>query len=77
MEYIKKKMNNIKLTSYSSGAGWACKINPKDLGKILEKLSKTELIINKDIKEVIEEKVSQDDLHLFNAELYSNALMSN
>ena len=24
-------MNNIKLTSYSSGAGWACKINPKDL----------------------------------------------
>ena len=33
-------MNNIKLTSYSSGAGWAWKINPKDLGKILEKLSK-------------------------------------
>ena len=36
-------MNNIKLTSYSSGAGWACKINPKDLGKILEKLNKTNL----------------------------------
>ena len=36
-------MNNIKLTSYSSGAGWACKINPKDLGKILAKLNKTNL----------------------------------
>ena len=31
-------MSNIKLTSYSSGAGWACKINPEDLGKILENL---------------------------------------
>ena len=36
-------MNNIKLTSYSSGAGWACKINPKDLGKILEKLNENNL----------------------------------
>lgn len=43
-------MKNIKLTSYSSGAGWACKINPKDLGEILEKLSKNELLFNKDIK---------------------------
>ena len=42
-------MNNIKLTSYSSGAGWACKINPKDLGKILEKLNKNSLFLNKDI----------------------------
>ena len=42
-------MNNIKLTSYSSGAGWACKINPKDLGKILEKLNENSLFINKDI----------------------------
>ena len=36
-------MSNIKLTSYSSGAGWACKINPKDLGKILEKLNENNL----------------------------------
>ena len=43
-------MTNIKLTSYSSGAGWACKINPEDLGEILEKLNKTELILNKNIK---------------------------
>ena len=43
-------MNNIKLTSYSSGAGWACKINPKDLGEILDKLSQTELPLGADIK---------------------------
>ena len=43
-------MTNIKLTSYSSGAGWACKINPKDLGEILEKLNKTELLLDKNIK---------------------------
>ncbi len=43
-------MTNIKLTSYSSGAGWACKINPKDLGEILEKLNKTELLLNENVK---------------------------
>lgn len=43
-------MTDIKLTSYSSGAGWACKINPKDLGEILEKLGKTELILKNNIK---------------------------
>ena len=43
-------MNNIKLTSYSSGAGWACKINPKDLGEILDKLSQTELPLEVDVK---------------------------
>jgi len=42
-------MNNIKLTSYSSGAGWACKINPKDLGKILEKLSENSPVLNNNI----------------------------
>jgi len=42
-------MNNIKLTSYSSGAGWACKINPKDLGKILEKLSKNSPVLKNNI----------------------------
>lgn len=42
-------MNNIKLTSYSSGAGWACKINPKDLGKILEKLNKNNLELPKNV----------------------------
>ena len=42
-------MSNIKLTSYSSGAGWACKINPKDLGKILEKLSKNNPVLDKNI----------------------------
>ena len=42
-------MNNIKLTSYSSGAGWACKINPKDLGKILEKLSKHSPLLSDNI----------------------------
>lgn len=43
-------MNNIKLTSYSSGAGWACKINPKDLGEILDKLSQSELKLGNNIK---------------------------
>ena len=43
-------MNNIKLTSYSSGAGWACKINPKDLGEILNKLSQNQLQLGKSIK---------------------------
>ena len=43
------KINNIKLTSYSSGAGWACKINPKDLGKILEKLNENNLELPKNI----------------------------
>ena len=43
-------MTDIKLTSYSSGAGWACKINPKDLGEILEKLNKTELLLNENVK---------------------------
>ena len=28
----------IKLTQYSSGAGWACKINAKDLTQVLGKL---------------------------------------
>ena len=42
-------MNNIKLTSYSSGAGWACKINPKDLGKILEKLNENSPVLNNNI----------------------------
>ena len=43
-------MNKIKLTSLSSGAGWACKINPKDLGEILEKLNKSSLITNNNIR---------------------------
>ena len=43
-------MDNIKLTSYSSGAGWACKINPKDLGEILKKLGETEINLDKNIK---------------------------
>lgn len=43
-------MSNIKLTSYSSGAGWACKINPKDLGEILEKLNETQPLLKNNIK---------------------------
>lgn len=43
-------MNKIKLTSLSSGAGWACKINPKDLGEILKKLNKSSLISKNDIR---------------------------
>ena len=31
--------SNIKLTQYSSGAGWACKIPPKDLTQVLSKLN--------------------------------------
>ena len=42
-------MSNIKLTSYSSGAGWACKINPKDLGKILKKINENNLILKKNV----------------------------
>ena len=42
-------MKNIKLTSYSSGAGWACKINPKDLGEILKKLDQTNLELGQNI----------------------------
>ena len=31
--------SNIKLTQYSSGAGWACKIPAKDLAQVLSKLN--------------------------------------
>ena len=44
-----KSMKNIKLTSYSSGAGWACKINPKDLGEILEKLNENNFELPKNV----------------------------
>ena len=44
-----KSMENIKLTSYSSGAGWACKINPKDLGEILEKLNENNFELPKNV----------------------------
>ena len=30
---------NIKLSQYSSGAGWACKISAKDLTQVLSKLN--------------------------------------
>ncbi len=33
-----KNNQKIKLTQYSSGAGWACKINAKDLTQVLSKL---------------------------------------
>ena len=33
-----KNKENIKLTQYSSGAGWACKISAKDLTQVLSKL---------------------------------------
>ena len=35
-----KNNKKIKLTQYSSGAGWACKINAKDLTQVLGKLNK-------------------------------------
>ena len=31
--------SNFNLTQYSSGAGWACKIPPKDLTQVLSKLN--------------------------------------
>ena len=33
-----KTFNKIKLTQYSHGAGWACKIGPKDLAQVLSNL---------------------------------------
>ena len=42
-------MTNIKLTSYSSGAGWACKINPTDLGKILTKLNENNILLDNNV----------------------------
>ena len=32
--------NNIKLTHYSSGAGWACKLSPEDLNEALSGIKK-------------------------------------
>ena len=29
------KLDKIKLTQFSHGAGWACKIGPKDLAQVL------------------------------------------
>ena len=33
------KQRKVKLTQYSSGAGWACKIGAKDLTQVLSKLN--------------------------------------
>ena len=33
-----KKHNQIKLTEYSHGSGWACKIGPEDLAQVLGNL---------------------------------------
>ena len=35
--------NKIKLTHYSKGAGWACKISAKELTQVLSKLNSTPL----------------------------------
>ena len=32
---------NIKLTRFSSGAGWACKLSPEDLSQVLRNLNNT------------------------------------
>ena len=34
-----KTFKNIRLTEYSPGAGWACKIPPQDLTQVLSKLN--------------------------------------
>ena len=33
------KLDKIKLTHYSHGAGWACKIGPKDLAQVLSNIN--------------------------------------
>ena len=33
---------NIKLTRFSSGAGWACKLSPEDLSQVLRNLNNTD-----------------------------------
>ena len=38
-----KNRNPEKLTSFSSGAGWACKLGPEDLKKVLEGLNNQSL----------------------------------
>ena len=38
-----KKRNPKKLTSFSSGAGWACKLGPEDLEKVLSGLNEQEI----------------------------------
>ena len=35
--------DNIKLTQYSSGAGWACKLGPADLETVLSNMNQHEL----------------------------------
>ena len=35
--------DNIKLTQYSSGAGWACKLGPADLEAVLSNIHQPEL----------------------------------
>jgi len=35
------KLDKIKLTHYSHGAGWACKIGPKDLAQVLSNINST------------------------------------
>ena len=32
---------NVKLTKFSSGAGWACKLSPEDLSQVLRNLNST------------------------------------
>ena len=35
---IKKNTEEIKLTRFSTGAGWACKLSPQDLAQVLGKM---------------------------------------
>ena len=37
---------NIKLTQYSSGAGWACKLNPEGLKELLSNLNNSPSNLN-------------------------------
>ena len=36
---MKYKKDKIKLTQYSPGAGWACKLSAKDITQVLSKLN--------------------------------------
>ena len=51
---------NIKLTKFSSGAGWACKLSPEDLSQVLRNLN------NADTDNIQIDFSSFDDAAAFN-----------
>ena len=51
---------NVKLTKFSSGAGWACKLSPEDLSQVLRNLN------NLNTDNTIIDFTSYDDAAVYN-----------